>query len=472
MSFADMTTPNSGQAVPTFEVRPVETSPRKNLAVPFGILLLVLAILLSGSFLESTLFPPGTITATTRRAPALALGRGLLAVLGVYLLLRRPRITAIHLAALLPGGLVAAIAGAILLQFAYVPRPIISGWRSLAPKSEHNNFGFRGRPIEYSADDYVILLLGDSQVEATALPFDKMPERQLQSSLERQGRATKVFSLGTGGYGQDQELLALKEYLAKRRADMVVLWQTPGNDVWNNLFNTHMANRNPKPTFWLDPSGSLQGPTESFEQPLANSPIVFVALWQRAFGLPWRDRSWERSLPEPYAPMTSYDGPVRTEWQERWNTNLGRMRDENLDTEKSHMTLLLAPRSKRTQYGLDLTRALMERIQTQIGATRGKFVAFYVADEEAAAEKDQVFVLNKKYYRVSQRQFQENWTYVNRGLDAERIPLTVKDWRVSPEDGHLNQRATDQVMADLAARLQSRIPGHNLAAPIPPGTKQ
>jgi hypothetical protein len=68
-----------------------------------------------------------------------------------------------------------------------------------------------------------------------------------------------------------------------------------------------------------------------------------------------------------------------------------------------------------------------------------------------------VYLLNKKYYRVSKRQFDENWNYINRGLDSEIIPVTVPDWRVGPEDGHLNTRATDQVMSDLAGRLRSRI---------------
>ena len=438
--------------------------PRRSWAVLFGCLFLGLGLLLSGAFLESTIFPAGTIVGTARRAPALLATRLALVSLGVYLLASRPRITAVHLAAIAVGGVAAGIVGALFLQVGYVPPPIVSGWRGFAPKDEQNQLGFRGRQIVYSPEDFVVVLLGDSQVEAMALAFDAMPERRLETHLEAPGRKTRVFSIGAGGYGQDQELLALQEYFEKYRADLVVLWQTPANDIWNNVFKTHMSSRNPKPTFWLDKSGKLRGPSESLGQPLANSPIVIAALWQRAFGLPWRDRSWERRLPAPYAPLYGYDGPVRTDWQERWDTNIGRMRDENLDTEKSHLVVGLTPRSKRMKYGLDLTRALTERIQELATANRGRLVVFHTDARDLASDGDQVYVLNKKYYRVSKQQFEANWSYVNDGYNAEVIPVTIKEWRVGPEDGHLNRPATEQVMAELAARLQSRI----AATPSPP----
>src|SRR5712691_10029491 len=69
----------------------------------------------------------------------------------------------------------------------------------------------------------------------------------------------------------------------------------------------------------------------------------------------------------------------------------------------------------------------------------------------------EVYVLNKKYYRTSRRQAKANWQYVNEGFDTEIVPVTVRDWRVSPDDAHLNKKATEQVMIDLANRLRSRI---------------
>jgi hypothetical protein len=432
-------------------------SGRRSYALHLGCVLVLLAVVLSGSVLEATILPQGYIVGTKRRAPVLAIGRALLVAAGAYFVLRRPRVTIVELGALVPGALAAGVLGAVLLQVGYRPPRIVSGWKSFAPATQQNQLGYRGRRIAYVPDDYVIVLLGDSQVEAMALTLDAMPERRLESYLDAARRPTRVFSLGAGGYGQDQELLALQQYFQTYRADLVVLWQTPGNDVWNNVFNTHMFNRNPKPTFWLDRSDSLRGPSEFLLQPLADSRVVVASLWQRAFGLPWRDRAWEQNLPEPYSPLDRYDGPVKTEWQERWNTNRGGMRDENLATEKSHLAVMLTPRSKRMQYGLDLTHALTQRISDLVKANGGRLVLMSVDDHPFVSEDDQVYVLNGKYYRVSKRQFEANWREVNRGFDAEVIPVTVEDYRVGPDDGHLNALATEQVMADLARRLRTRV---------------
>jgi hypothetical protein len=191
---------------------------------------------------------------------------------------------------------------------------------------------------------------------------------------------------------------------------------------------------------------------------LANSRVVLVALFQRAFGLPWRDKNWERHLPEPYRPLDHYDGPVHTEWEDRWRTNLGRMRDEELDTEKSHFAVMLTPRSRRMQYGLDLTRALTQRIHDLVIANHGRFVVFQTASHDIAADDEQVYVLNHKYYRTSKQQYQVNWRYVNEGFDMETVRVTVESPRLAADDGHLNASAAAQVMADLGDRLQSRIP--------------
>ena len=131
------------------------------------------------------------------------------------------------------------------------------------------------------------------------------------------------------------------------------------------------------------------------------------------------------------------------------------MRDENLVTEKSHMSILLTPRSKRMQYGLDLSHALLRRIQDLVRVHNGKFIVFYSGPPHSSdSDKDEMFVLNGKFYRVSKRQFKANMHDLNNGVATEIIPVTVQDWRVSDEDGHLNREATDQVMSVLADRLR------------------
>jgi hypothetical protein len=430
--------------------------PRRNWAVPLGILLVMMGLLLGAAVLGTTIIPEALIESRNRRFAWYSIGFVFIG-LGLYLLVKKPSITIIHLSAFALVGAASAFLGALALQVAYVPPRLVAGWKSTVQASELNELGYRGVRIDYSDSDCVIVLLGDSHVEAKALRLEAMPARRLESHLSSQGRRVKVIAVGTGGYGQDQQLLALQEYFLKYRADLVVLWQEPRNDLWNNVFRTHMYNRNPKPTFWLDGKG-LRGPTESMGQPLADSSIVVVALWQRVFGLPYRDQQWENKLPGAYSPLGRFDGVVNTEWQERWDTNRGLMRGENLATEKSHMAAMLTPRSPRTQYGLDLTRALLQRIQDLAASKQSKFVIFQVDDHYFKSTEEQVYVLNGKYFRVAKQQFDENWRYVHDGFDATIIPVTVADWRVGPDDAHYNERATDQIMGDLARFLGNRIP--------------
>lgn len=247
------------------------------------------------------------------------------------------------------------------------PKPVPSGWRTseINPSLshlEHNQLGFRGRKIEYTDDDFVIILLGDSQVEAVACAYEWMPERRLQFHLNSAGRKVKVFSLGSSGYGQDQELLALRAYYQKFRANLVVLWESPTNDIWNNQFSTTLDGH-PKPTFWLE-GDQLRGPTEEVGQPARETPgFKLLALWLRIFGRS-RDQQWERHLPPAYTAMTTFTGPVKDDWQQIWNSNR-EARFENVDSERSVLALYLMPRSSRTQYGLDLMRKLIEEIERQ-----------------------------------------------------------------------------------------------------------
>ncbi|WP_447962837.1 hypothetical protein [Nitrospira sp. Ecomares 2.1] len=71
-----------------------------------------------------------------------------------------------------------------LLRGIGVPSKLNSGWgwensagRKLSKYDAltTNQFGYRGQNINYDADDYVVLLVGDSQVEAYAGRPEHMP---------------------------------------------------------------------------------------------------------------------------------------------------------------------------------------------------------------------------------------------------------------------------------------------------------
>lgn len=369
--------------------------------------------------------------------------------------------------------LVALACAEIMMRVLDKPRAAVSGWRAIyAAPTEINQLGYRGQRIEYGADDFVVLLVGDSQVEARACSFEAMPERSLESHLNEAGEVrrglsgsaggrVRVFSVGASGYGQDQELLAVREYFAQHRADLVVLWETPINDLWNNVFPTSFpADGTSKPTFWLE-GGILRGASELIGQPIRETPkLKLTLLFRKNFH--WsRDRAWEPRLPPPYAPLANAQGePVKDDWQQWYDARARGMRDENLANEKSHLAIFLTPRSPRTQYGLDLMRALISEMQRTSASHAARFIAFATDNprSEESTHSEGLHTLNGKLYRTSRAQYRANLADFNRGFDFLSIPVTLEDWKATPDDPHLNQRATDQVMRDLAKRLAPLIP--------------
>jgi hypothetical protein len=63
--------------------------------------------------------------------------------------------------------------------------------------------------------------------------------------------------------------------------------------------------------------------------------------------------------------------------------------------------------------------------------------------------------LNGKFYKTSKAQFDENMNYLTQGFISHSIPVTVEPAIVGPEDVHLNEHATDQVIKDLAAKIET-----------------
>lgn len=372
-----------------------------------------------------------------------------------------PHKTALRIALAVTSTLATLLISEVILEVVDKPKPVTSGWRGLGiPPSEMNQLGFRGQLIEYGSEDFVITLLGNSQAEAAACAYEWMPERRLEYYLNASGRRVRVFTVGAGGYGQDQELLALQEYFEKYRADMVVLWETPSNDVWNNLFPTHYpADGKPKPTFWLE-GGRLRGPSELIGQPISDGPrLKSLLLLRRVFH--WsRDARWERRYPPPYKPLAGVAAGAKDDWQRWWDDNTHNFRNENLDNEKSHLAVFLTPRSERMQYGLDLTNALLKEIEGLTRSRGGRLVAF--TQQAPPSEEDDhvegVHSLNGKYYATSGAQYRDNVEYMNRGIDFLMLPVTVGQWKVGPDNTHLNEHATDQVMRDLAGQLEAYVP--------------
>jgi hypothetical protein len=331
-----------------------------------------------------------------------------------------------------------------------------------------NELGYRGQPINYSDHDIVIVLLGDSQVESMACPPDMMPERSLERHLKQHDSRFRVFTLGAGGYGNDQEYLALKEYFGKYRANAVVLWQAFSNDVWNNIFPTHWpADGYIKPTYWLD-HGKLKGPNYQLGEVIRKPAQTKIGVKLNKWFHPQKglDAYWERFLPTPYQPLTHYEGSFVTDWDPSDSNNKNpNLQYENLQNEKSHFSVQLYPRSERMQYGLDLTRKLLGNIRDTASEHTSSFFIFYTLtpdDQRRLRNEDVDDVIVQKldglFYRTSFRQLMANTSYVNEGFTTFAIPILLETYKVSDIDSHLHCGAIDQVMRGLAEKIENMLP--------------
>ncbi len=351
--------------------------------------------------------------------------------------------------------LVAAEVGLQILNYPQYQSEVRVGWQYQGHDTSNlNQLEFRGKMIEYDSTDKVVLLVGDSQVEADGCVFGQMPEKYLERELQKFIPNAKVFSLGAGGYGNDQELLALQNYYKKFRADLILVWITPSNDVWNNLFPTHIPkDGQPKPSFWLK-DRRLNGYTMQPDSLVfKNSPFKLVHLVQRIFANPLKgiDENWaKKTMPDTYKPIVDYKGQFLD-----WTGH----RTENLVNEKAHVAMQFEPTSQRTAYGIELSKAILKKIDEE-GRKHSTQTLFFYRDEYPELPSDTSVSYIKQgsgFYCLSKKRYNQNINALTASLNSIHLPVTVKDWRISPEDGHLNPKANEQVMRALADSLRRRI---------------
>ena len=98
-----------------------------------------------------------------------------------------------------------------------------------------NSAGFRDREhaLEKPANTRRLVLLGDSFIEALQVPFEHSLTPLLETRLRTEGAPAEVINLGVSGFGTAREYLMLREYGARYRPDLVLLFFV-GNDVTNN----------------------------------------------------------------------------------------------------------------------------------------------------------------------------------------------------------------------------------------------
>ena len=420
-----------------------------------GLFWLCMAVLADRQFLEHVIVDDGHISSRGIRWLLALFELGALC-LGGWILLVRPKIRygTVILAALVSVTCL-ALSEIVLAVFYHSPGQTV-GWRTDAPPVERNQLGYRGRSIDYQEEDVVVVLVGDSQVEAKACAYAWMPERRLEDYLKRQGKPIKVFSLGASGYGQGEQLLALREYFAGGyRANLVIVWLTPGNDLVDNTFSSSWKAKTkvPTPTFWLE-NGVLQGPSEQIGDTMPVPRINLAAQIERLFPID-RDMQWAKRLPPPYEAMEQYDGPLDAPvYGYGFETSIGK---QVLSEDRTALSMMLVPRSPRIQYGVDITVALLKEMEKSTVDQGGEFATFVAEPRDLFPMREYVQELFGKYYRVSTAEYHRVIQDVTRNFASYAVSPTLEEWAVGPEDGHLNEHATDEAMASLAAQLEKSL---------------
>lgn len=304
----------------------------------------------------------------------------------------------------------ALVVAEISIRIAGSPGPIISGWswdksprRYLAEDEPltGNQLGYRGQSISYEEDDYVIVLLGDSQVEAAGIDVDHMPERLLQKILERElEKPVKVFSIAASAWGQDQQLLALERYFKTYRANLVLLWPTPQNDYWENAFPDRStgAAGHLKPTFRLA-GDDIEGPFFESSFYYWHSAVVTVAA--RALARLRGEyieqsilRDWMYKMPAGHPTshaeskfcigLESIRQEVAIEYRHLLKEDLEvvLVTNEDFINSRSHLSPYARERSVRDNYLIRLMQKLMEKIEKTAFDNESGFLVFYPERED------------------------------------------------------------------------------------------
>jgi lysophospholipase L1-like esterase len=158
------------------------------------------------------------------------------------------------------------------------PDPVL-GWRHIpsettwfrtpefTSRADTGRDGRLGPEVMSAAGRPLVLLMGDSFVGATQLPYEQTMAGRLVAALPR----AVVVNDGVSGYGTDQEVLLLRREAMALRPDAIIVVFTVANDVWNDDWSLEARHPTyPKPYFDLDAAGVLD------LRPLAQADIGLI----------------------------------------------------------------------------------------------------------------------------------------------------------------------------------------------------
>ena len=343
--------------------------------------------------------------------------------------------------------------------------------------SQVNQFGFRGQPFNLESPMNIILL-GDSQVE-TSHKLSEMPERYLSDALgKRIGSVPNVISIGSWGWGTDQQYLALKEHIDVIKPAYVVLWFTT-NDYLDNARSVGFVGR--KPTFWLQ-EGGLQGPTHEFLEKFEPEDTLKSIRVLRRKGLWLQSQNTEewfynKHVTPNYAEQITHEcstkakalgnfdlaryfvnetrnGKDYTYFHEMIYGEKGGLR---LGTEAGIFGKYSNPRPNWLEYQKKLTQVLLKKIKTLVESHNSKFLVLYPKVPDKLFSSPVTFCDDNRG-EISYDEFflQDLIDETLQGIEhlyVDGLPVVHKD----TFDGHFNDRANRHIMKKVAEFIAKEL---------------
>ena len=374
-----------------------------------------------------------------------------------------------------------------ILRLADSPRSLEVGWRwdqspyrASLNQNDHqtNQLGLRGSPIEYSENDFVVVLLGDSQVEAGTQPADKLPEALLRKALEEKSgqRNVKVFSIASAGWGTDQELVWLKKYFENYRADLVVNWLTPVNDYWENTFIDRSVTPEAgklKPTYHVNGTNELE-----FAMPFTLNwklkNLVLLAAGRAFKGNKYTLEqyyldAWQGTLPSPRSgvatkvacPSHEVDEKALISSYMQGSRAYTLLTDEDVGHGRSHFSPFLQYSSPRDTYAVKVTHRLLEETAETARKHGAQFFMYhaYRHDLDAAFKEIKcIKTLNGQYFPFNGSDWMR---YLKASPLAAQLLTANVDAKhtltAGPNDWHFNEEGNRKAMEALAARILKKM---------------
>lgn len=348
---------------------------------------------------------------------------------------RRPN-PVMRIAFLLAMGALSLSAVEMAMRYRNWPPAVISGWRVSEVGGPVNQLGWRGHPWQpHRPGDFIVVLTG--RAECAACPPDETLDLVLERALRQYNPDARVVTLSSRGYSQDQELLALHEYFAHDRADLVVTWASIADDVPGNMFRTVQTGSGEprlKPTFAFQ-NDDIRGPTEGIGQPVYRLKLT---TWLRPLFIDL-DRNWSRTLPA--AEPGSAAAPPGIETREPV--------DGGLREQRTPWAIWLTPRPARVKYGIDLTHALLLHMR-ELAILHGARFMVLLTPPDTHAQGPVALKHGGRWFVADPAMRDAAVVEVTDGLDTITLPR---------DDSQPNAVAGEQ---NIMARLAGVLSQHNL----------